>query len=161
MSTGIGRKIVVAVATLLISSLATQASAEGPCSAASLQGSYAFRIEGTNVSNPYLPLGPFAAVGRNTYDGQGGMRGVIVVNSNGAKIPTSYHGTYTLTRNCTGSKSAALAIGLTVNFDFVVDSNLHGIEMIVTQAGPANALTDGLTISGSARKQFAATANKD
>jgi hypothetical protein len=163
MSTGICRRriIVAVVATLVISSLATQASAEGRCSPASLQGTYAFRVKGTNVSNPSLPVGPFSAVGRNTYDGHGRMRGVIVVSLNGAMISTSYKGTYTLADDCTGSKSAALDIGLTVDFDFVVDSNLRGIQMIVTQAGPANARADGLTISGSARKLFAAKAKKD
>ena len=162
MSTGIGRRIVVAaVATLLISSLATQVRAQERCRAASLQGSYAFRLDGTNVSNPYLPGGPFSAVGRNTYDGRGHMKGVILVSSNGAMIPASYTGTYTLDANCTGSKSAALDIGLTVDFYFVVDSNLRGIQMIVTQAGPANALAGGLTITGSARELVAANENED
>ena len=105
MSTGIGRRriIVAVVATLVISSLATQASAEGRCSPASLQGTYAFRVKGTNVSNPSLPVGPFSAVGRNTYDGHGRMRGVIVVSLNGAMVSTSYKGTYTLADDCTGS----------------------------------------------------------
>ena len=77
MSTGIPRRSIIAtVATLLISSLATQVSAQERCNLASLQGSYAFRVDGTNVSNPYLPPGPFAAVGRNTYDGRGHMQGV-------------------------------------------------------------------------------------
>jgi len=162
MSTRIGRRIVVAaVAALLLSSLATQLSAQERCSAASLKGSYAFRVDGTNVSNPYVPAGPFSAVGRNTYDGLGHMTGVILVSSNGAMIPASYTGTYTLDADCTGSKSAALNIGLTVDFYFVVDNNLRGIEMIATQAGPANSLAGGLTISGSARKIFAARANKN
>ena len=66
----IKRGIVAAVfASLLISGLATRLSAQDRCANASLHGSYAFKVDGTNVSNPYLPLGPFAAVGRNTYDG--------------------------------------------------------------------------------------------
>ena len=44
-----------------------------------------------------------------------------------------------------------------MNFDFVVESNLRGIEMIVTQAGPTDppAPAQGLAVSGSARKIFA------
>ena len=142
MSTGIGRGIVVAaVATLVISSLATHASADGRCNNASLLGSYAFQVDGTNVN------GSFAAVGKNTYDGKGHLRGVMVISSNGMIIPTNYTGTYTLNADCTGIKSAALdALGLTVNFYFVVDSNLREIRMIVTDPG--------FTVSGTARKLF-------
>jgi hypothetical protein len=140
MSTGANRRgiVVAVVATLLISGLATHASAEERCNNASLLGSYAFHVDGTNVN------GPFAAVGKNSYDGKGHLTGVIVISSNGAIIPTGYTGTYTLNADCTGIKSAALDIGLTVNFYFVVDSNRREIRMIVTDPG--------FTVSGSARK---------
>jgi hypothetical protein len=142
-----GRRIVVAVvATILISSLATHASAQERCNNASLLGSYAFQVDGTNVN------GPFAAVGKNTYDGKGQLKGVITISSNGVIIPASYTGTYTLNADCTGIKSATLDIGLTVNFDFVVDSNLRGIRMIVTDPG--------FTVSGTARKLLTAAHSK-
>lgn len=142
MSTGIRRRrmVVALVATLVISSLATRTSAQERCNNASLLGSYAFQVDGTNVN------GSFAAVGKNSYDGKGNLKGVIVISSNGAIIPASYTGTYTLNADCTGIKSAALDIGLTVNFYFVVDSNLREIRMIVTDPG--------FTVSGSARKLF-------
>ena len=156
MKTSIRYRIAVAVvATLLISAAApTRASAQSRCTTASLQGSYAFRVDGVNVSNASLPMGPFAAVGRNTYDGKGRMKGQIVVSANGMIIPTTYTGTYTVNSDCTGAKSAALDIGLTVEFSFVVHSNLRGIEMIVTQAGPADGLAGGLAVSGSAKALF-------
>ncbi len=142
MSTGIGRRriIVAVVATLSISSLATRASAQERCNNASLLGSYAFQVDGTNAN------GPFAAVGKNSYDGQGRLKGEIVISSNGVSIPASYTGTYTLNANCTGIKSATLDIGLTVTFYFVVAGNLREIRMIVTDPG--------FTVSGSARKLF-------
>ena len=142
MSTGISRRrmVVAVVAALFISSLATQASAEERCNNASLRGSYAFQVDGTNVN------GPFAAVGKNSYDGKGQLKGVITISSNGVIIPATYTGTYTLNADCTGIKSAALDIGLTVNFSFVVDSNLREIRMIVTDPG--------FTVSGTARKLF-------
>ena len=71
---------------------------------------------------------------------------MIVVSSNGAIIPAKYEGTYTLNADCTGIKSAALDVGLTVNFYFVVDSDLREIRMIVTDPG--------FTVSGTARKLF-------
>jgi hypothetical protein len=128
----------------------------GVCSDASLQGSYGFRVEGTNVSNSALPSGPFAALGKNTYDGHGVMQGEIVVSANGAIFSVPYSGTYTLNTDCTGQKSVNLMgalKGLTVTFDFLVDDNLHEIRMIMTQAGPTGGtLSNGLTVSGDARK---------
>jgi hypothetical protein len=75
--------IVALFASVFISSLATVVSAEERCTDASLRGSYAFKVDGSNVS------GPFAAVGKNTYDGKGGMTAVILISSNGAIIPAT------------------------------------------------------------------------
>jgi hypothetical protein len=148
--------IAAALASLLISGFTTRLDAQQDrCTNASLNGSYAFKVDGTNVTNPYLPLGPFAAVGKNTYDGRGHMRGVITVSSNGSIIPATYTGTYTVNANCTGVKSATLSIGAVVDFFFVIDDDLREIQMVVTQAGPPGSLADGLTVSGSARKLFA------
>jgi hypothetical protein len=147
--------IAAALASLLISGFTTRLDAQDRCTNASLNGSYAFKVDGTNVANPYLPLGPFAAVGKNTYDGRGHMRGVITVSSNGSIIPATYTGTYTVNGNCTGVKSAVLSIGAVVDFFFVIDDDLREIQMVVTQAGPPGSLADGLTVSGSARRLFA------
>ena len=161
MYTGIGRRIVVAaVATLLILEPRDPCQCGGamqqrePAWQLCLQSRRHERLESAPAGGTFLGSWP------NRYDGQGQMKGVILVSSNGVMIPASYTGTYTLGAKCTGSKSAALSIGLTVDFDFVVDNNLRGIEMIVTQAGPANAPAGGLTISGSARKLFV-EANQD
>jgi len=144
MTTGISHRriILTFVATLIVSSLATHASAQGRCSNASLLGSYAFQVDGANVN------GPFAAVGKNTYDGKGHLTGVITISTNGTLVPAApYTGTYTLNPDCTGTKSATIPmIGMTVTFYFVVDHNLREIRMIVTNPG--------FTVSGTARKLF-------
>ena len=161
MRTGMKPGIVAAVvASLLISGFTARADAQDRCSNASLKGSYAFNVAGTNVSNPSLPLGPFAAVGKNTYDGEGRMTGVILVSTNGSIIPATYTGTYTVKANCTGAKSATLSIGAVVDFFFVIDDNLREIQMVVTQAGMPGSLADGLTVSGTARK-LADTEDRD
>jgi hypothetical protein len=153
--------IVAAVfASLIISGFATRLDAQDRCTNASLKGSYAFKVDGTNVSNPYLPLGPFAAVGKNTYDGRGLMRGVITISSNGLIINATYTGSYTVNANCTGVKSATLSIGAVVDFFFVIDDDLREIQMVVTQAGPPGSLADGLTVAGSARKLVSNTDDK-
>jgi len=151
-----GLVVAAVFAGILISGFTTRVDAQDRCSNASLKGSYAFNVDGTNVSNPYLPLGPFAAVGKNTYDGRGHLRGVITVSSNGSIIPATYTGTYTVDVNCTGIKSATLSIGAVVDFFFVVADDLRDIQMVVTKAGPSGSLADGLTVSGSARKLFPA-----
>jgi hypothetical protein len=141
MSAEIYRRIVViVVATLVISGLATHASAEGRCKNKKLVGSYAFQIDGTNLFTP------FAAVGRNTYESDGDLRGVIVFSLSGASTQSNYTGTYTLNDDCTGIKTAILDAGLTVHFFFVVDNDLREIRMIVTDPG--------FTVSGTARKLF-------
>jgi hypothetical protein len=151
MTISVRSTIVALSASLLLSSVASRASAEPACNNASLLGSYAFNVHGTNVSAP-LPggPGPFAAVGKNAYDGHGHMKGVIVVSSNGVIISATYSGTYHVTADCTGSKSATLsingAVGPTVDFDFVIDNELREIQMIVSD--------NGFAVSGSARKLF-------
>jgi hypothetical protein len=154
MIDSIRSKVVAAMfVSLLLPGFTTRLGAQDRCSLASLQGSYAFHVSGTNVSNPYLPQGPFAAVGKNTYDGRGHMSGVIIVSASGTMITSGYTGTYTINSDCVGSKSASLDIGLTVGFNFVMDDDLREIRMIVTGAAPTgSALANGLTISGTARQ---------
>ena len=145
MTMSVRFRIAALSTSLLLSSLATAASAEERCSNASLVGSYAFQVDGANISAP-LPggPGPFAAVGRNTYDGKGGMQGTIVISSNGVIINATYAGTYSVDADCTGVKSATLNVGATVDFSFVIDDDLREIRMIVSDPGFA--------VSGSARK---------
>jgi hypothetical protein len=157
MTMSIRFNIVAVSASLLISALATRVNAQERCTDASALGSYAFKVDGTNVSVP-LPggPGPFAAVGKNTYDGKGQMKGVIVVSSNGVIIPATYTGTYHVNADCTGSKSFTLsiggAVGPTIDLDFVLDDDLHEIRMIISDPGFA--------VSGSARKLFTDAGNK-
>jgi len=154
MTISIRFRIAALSASLLISSLPTAVSAEERCTDASLSGSYAFQVDGANISAP-LPggPGPFAAVGKNTYDGKGGMTGTIVISSNGVIIDASYTGTYSVNADCTGVKSATLNVGATVDFSFVIDDDLREIRMIVSDPGFA--------VSGSARKLFTKKENKE
>jgi hypothetical protein len=145
-------RIVTVIGCLLMLSLSVGIDAQEQCNEASLHGSYAFLIDGTVQPNTVgLIPGPFAAVGRATYDGKGGMRGVIVASIGGVSTPLltdqarfTFEGKYKLNSDCTGSKYATLNIGATLNFDFVVTDNLRQIQMIVTDTG--------VSVSGSARK---------
>jgi hypothetical protein len=146
---------VLLILGFLMLTLATRVDAQEQCNEASLHGSYAFRIEGTVQPNTVgLTQGPFAAVGRATYDGKGGMSGVIVASIGGVSTPLltdharfTFEGKYKLNSDCTGSKYATLNIGATLNFDFVVTDNMRQIQMVVTDTG--------VSVSGSAIKIFA------
>ena len=129
------------VAGMLLTSSSAHAGTPEPCSNASLRGDYAFQIDGTNAN------GPFASVGKSTYDGRGGVTGVFFMSSNGTIIPVHYAGSYALQADCTGAKSIELDIGIPVSFYLVVDDNLREIRFIGTDAGS--------TVSGTARKVFA------
>lgn len=147
-------QIAAASLSLLVLTLSSAVSAQEPCSNASLSGTYAFRVDGANVSVP-LPggPGPFAAVGKNTYDGKGGMQGTIVISSNGVIIPATYTGTYHVNADCTGSKSATLSVGATVDFAFVIDDDAREIRMLVSDLGFA--------VSGTARSLDAGSKSRE
>ena len=145
---------IVLAACVSLAAFATQAAAGERCTNAALVGSYAFSVARNNV-DVLLPggPGPFHAVGKNTYDGHGHMSGTIVISSNGVVIPAVFSGTYRVRPDCTGSKSAALSIGATVNFEFVIDDDLREVRMIVSDAGFA--------VSGTARKLFVKSVAED
>jgi hypothetical protein len=151
MTVNLRSKIVVVSVSLMISSLATAVRAEERCTNASLVGSYAFKVDGANI------WGPFAAVGKNTYDGKGAMKGSIVISSNGWIVNADYAGAYSVRSDCTGFKSATFEdgplTGVTVDFDFVIDDDLREIRMIVSDAG--------FTVSGTARKLSTDGKSKD
>jgi predicted lipoprotein len=47
--------------------------------------------------------GPFAEVGRQTFDGKGNANATATVRSNGNIQPVTIQGTYTVKADCTGS----------------------------------------------------------
>ena len=117
---------------------ASSASAEF-CSNASLQGSYGYSVSGsiTTAFGPLVP-GPFAAVGKTNFDGQGRVTTVRTLSDNGFVLTNdSGSGTYTLNSDCTGSFNITVGppnnvTKLTLNL--VLDDN-NQIRAIVTNPG--------------------------
>src|SRR5215831_10182015 len=89
--------IVIAFAFLLGIVPSAQAGQDRSCSNASLSGSFGFTIVGT------LPAGPFAEVGRQTFDGDGYTAATATASVNGNSFPVTLEGKYTVNPNCTGS----------------------------------------------------------
>jgi hypothetical protein len=144
-------KKLAVLASLLILTLVPRAYAQDRCSNADLQGVYSFVVSGTFGSSP------FAAAGQTTYDGKGGVTGLIQISVGGDVSPVlPWSGTYTVNpENCTATKTAIIPdapygpggspVTLTVHFFITAGDNFRELRFIATDSGT--------TISGTARKQ--------
>jgi hypothetical protein len=122
------------------------------CSNATLKGSYGFTSTGT-ILPPLFgqpsysfdgPAGPFAEVGRQTFDGKekGETEYTATINNNG-EITTGllFKGTYSVNKDCTGTMTLTQTMPFpsTVTFNFVIDDN--GSEIRALLSGPIPAPT--------------------
>lgn len=130
----------VVLTTVFGLGIATQAQAgeDKACSNASLQGSFGYSSTGTLLDS-YVPppfAGPFAEVGRQTFDGKGNTSGTATISSNGNINRVTIQGTYTVNADCTGSMTLFIPdFGATVHADFVIDRDGEEIRAIVTETG--------------------------
>ena len=144
-------KKLAVLASLLILTLVPQVYARDGCSNADLQRDYSFVASGTFGSSP------FAAAGQTTYDGNGGVTGLIQISLGGNVSPVlPWSGTYLVNpENCTTTKTAVIPnapygpggspVTLTVHFFFTAGDDFKELRFIATDSGT--------TISGTARKQ--------
>jgi hypothetical protein len=113
-----------------------QAGEHGECSTASLQGSFGFTSTGTLLALPPPSAGPFAEIGRQTFDGQGNTDATATLSANGNIKRVTVVGTYVVNPDCTGSMTLLVSpFGSTVNLDFVIDDDGAEVRAIVTGAG--------------------------
>jgi hypothetical protein len=132
--------IVVVVATLFGLGIAPKALAEQDkvCSNSSLRGSFGYSSTGTLLDS-YVPppfAGPFAEVGRQSFDGKGNTAGTATLSSNGNINRVTIQGTYTVNADCTGSMTLFIPdFGATLHADFVIDRDGAEIRSIVTEPG--------------------------
>lgn len=130
----------VVLTTVFGLGIATQAQAgeDKACSNSSLQGSFGYSSTGTLLDS-YVPppfAGPFAEVGRQTFDGKGNTSGTATISSNGNINRVTIQGTYTVNADCTGSMTLFIPdFGATVHADFVIDRDGEEIRAIVTETG--------------------------
>ena len=139
------------LACLLVLTLVPQANAQDWCSNADLRGVYSFVASGTFGSSP------FAAAGQGTYDGKGGVTGLIQISVGGnVSSALTWSGTYTVDpENCTTTKTAVIPgapygpggepESLTVHFFITAGEDFKELRFIATDPGT--------TISGTARKR--------
>ena len=121
---------VMAFDSLLALGLVSRAQARD-CSNASINGTYGFSCEGTIVG-----VGPLAAIGVFTADGQGHGSEVETLSVNGeisrGVVRTD---TYSVNADCTGSFVSTGPDGSVIHNDFVIDDHEKEIRLIATESG--------------------------
>ena len=113
--------LVIAFATAFVLGIVPRAQAtdDRECSNASLQGSYGFTSTGTLLALPPPLAGPYAEIGRQTFDGQGNTDGTATASADGNINNLTFLGTYVVNPDCTGSMTLYVSpIGATVTLDF-------------------------------------------
>src|SRR6202140_415170 len=118
--------LVIVFATLLVLGIVPRAQADEhrECSNASLQGSFGFTSTGTLLALPPPFAGPFAEVGRQTFDGNGNTDATATASANGNIAKLTMQGTYVVNPDCTGSMTLyVFELGGSFNADFVIDDD--------------------------------------
>jgi len=132
----------VVFATVFVLGIAPKAQAweEKDCSNATIKGSFGYTSTGTLLASiPGLPpplAGPFAEVGRQTFDGKGDTDAAATLSANGNIQPVTIAGTYTVNPNCTGTMTLNISpLGVISHLDFVIDDDGAELRAIVTDSG--------------------------
>jgi hypothetical protein len=121
---------------LFASTTVAQASEHKECSNATLRGGFGFTSTGTLLTTPAPFAGPYAEVGRQTFDGHGNTAAAANISANGNIVPITLQGTYTVGPDCTGSMTLAVSpLDITVNLYFVIDGDGEQLRTIHTDPG--------------------------
>jgi hypothetical protein len=131
---------VVAFAAVSMLGIAPGAHAQEGCSNATLHGSFGYTSTGDLLPAyvaPYNNLaGPFAEIGRQTFDGKGNTTATASLTANGNPSQgVAVSGTYVVNSDCTGSMTLNVpSLSAIVHADFVIDDNGTEIRALVTDA---------------------------
>jgi uncharacterized protein (TIGR03437 family) len=163
--------ILISSFCLPAASVFAQTITGGTCTAATLNGTYAFTLDGRGISTAGSFTGSFQGAGTATFDGQSMVTFTGIVNTNLASGKSyTYSGTYTLPSNCYGT--ITLSSGSTAVFTIVVwssgaqfnvtgsdtnfvysgsGSNPHPTCALATLSGEYTYSSSGFTLSGTAQ----------
>jgi hypothetical protein len=117
-----------------------QAGQDKECSNASLRGSFGFSSTGTLLAIPPPSAGPFAEIGRQTFDGRGdNTEGTATLSANGNINHVTFFGTYVVSPDCTGSMTLfVLPLGRTITLEFVIDDDGAELRALLTSTPSGN-----------------------
>jgi hypothetical protein len=128
----------LAVSMFYAQSLVAQEHPDKECSNDTLRGSFGYTSTGTLLPSfvPAPYAGPFAEVGRQTFDGRGNTDATAFTSSNGNPQAVTVAGTYTVNPDCTGTMTLYVApFGSTVHAYFVISDDGAEIRYIDTDSG--------------------------
>jgi hypothetical protein len=117
------------VSAFVFATLIAVGSASAVCTNATLIGSYGALLYGDKVPNYGVTLTHYEA------DGNGNLRGMATNSINGTIVINTFTGTYSVSKNCTGSYTLTYQNGQTANANFVIDNGRKGFEIIRTDTG--------------------------
>ena len=124
-----------AIAALALGLAPTAKAANKGCSTASLKGTFAYTSTGFIVAAPIPALvGPGAAVGTQTFDGNGGVTFAFNSSQNGNIGPGTATGTYTVNPDCTGTFTEVTPM-FTSHYSFVIDESGAEFQAVCQDAG--------------------------
>jgi len=110
------------------------------CTNGDLNGDYALNMSGVQLSGVFVPQGPFARVGKVSFDGAGGFKSNVQSSYAGRIFAESFNGTYSMSPDCT----------FTANFTATVPSSWFGVladtmsGANVIQSNPGTVITGTL-----------------
>ena len=133
--------LVIVFATVFVLGIVPRAQAgeHRECSNASLQGSFGFTSTGTLLALPPPLAGPFAEIGRQTFDGRGNTEGTATLSANGNINHVTFFGTYVVSPDCTGSMTLfVLPLGRTITLEFVIDDDGAELRALLTSTPSGN-----------------------
>jgi len=111
------------------------------CKLSGVAGTYGYTTSGTIPT-----IGAVAAVGHVTLDASGNLTGAQTASFNGAIVPETLSGTYTVNSDCTGSATVNVyhsgVLARTTNIDVVFDNKQRELRAIFLTASTV------LTVSG-------------
>jgi hypothetical protein len=143
----IAKTFAIAAITALALGMAPTAKADNKgCSNVSLRGTFAHIATGF-VTAPPAMAGPFAGVGTDTFDGNGGITGAATLSINGNTVSFTETGTYKVNPDCTGTYTVKSPGGSTTA-SFVITDGGNEIQAICTDPG--------VVITHTFRRQFPA-----
>jgi len=116
-----------------------QAGEDQECSNATLRGSFGFTSTGMLLAIPPPSAGPFAEIGRQTFDGKGdNTEGTATLSANGNIGHVTFFGTYVVNPDCTGSMTLFVSNGRTITLDFVIDDDGAELRALLTSTPSGN-----------------------
>ena len=143
---------IAAVAAIALGIMPTANAADKGCSNATLKGTFSHVGTGFNIA-PSPVAGPFAGLGTETFDGNGGVTGNATGSFNGNIDSGTFTGTYTVNSDCTGTMTSKFSNGFTGHVYFVLvwtptanGTSLSEFQFISTDPGGVE--------TGIAKRQF-------